>query len=90
VAYAGLAPSTHSSGGTTYHGGITKQGSPYLRWIVNQCVRVHIRVEPDGSVATFYTRLAREKGNSKAIVAASAKLLKVAYWVLRERREYHS
>ena len=90
VAYAGLAPSTHSSGGTTYHGGITKQGSPYLRWILNQCVRTHIRVEPDGSVATFYSRLARKKGGSKAIVAASAKLLKVAYWVLRERRPYHS
>jgi transposase len=27
VSYAGLAPSTHSSGGTTYHDKITKQGS---------------------------------------------------------------
>ncbi|MGA1975614.1 MAG: hypothetical protein ABSG92_08255 [Conexivisphaerales archaeon] len=41
-------------------------------------------------MASFYTRLARKKGNSKAVVAASAKLLKVACWVLRERREYHS
>jgi len=90
VSYAGLSPSTHSSGGTTYHGGITKEGSPYLRWILNQCVRVHMRAEPDGSVAAFYSRLARKKGNSKAIVAASAKLLKVACWVLRKRREYHS
>ena len=31
VAYAGLVPSTYSSGGTTYHGRITKTGSPYLR-----------------------------------------------------------
>jgi transposase len=36
VAYAGLTPSTHSSGGTTRHVSITKQGSPYLRWILNQ------------------------------------------------------
>lgn len=49
-----------------------------------------MRVEPHGSGAAFYTRLARKKRNSKAIVAASAKLLKVAYWVLKERREYHS
>jgi transposase len=32
VSYAGLASSTHSGGGTTYHGRITKVGSPYLRW----------------------------------------------------------
>ena len=32
--YAGLIPSTHSSGGITYHGRITKRGSKYLRWIM--------------------------------------------------------
>ena len=90
VAYAGLAPSTHSSGGKTYHGPIMKSGSRYLRWIAGQCTRVHMRAEPDGTVAIFYARLARKKGDQKAIVAASAKLLKVVYWVLRERRAYHS
>ncbi|MDG6909213.1 MAG: IS110 family transposase [Nitrososphaerota archaeon] len=90
VGYAGLAPSTHSSGGRTYHGPITKTGSRYLRWILGQCTRVHIRFEPDGTVAQFYARIARKKGDQKAIVAASAKLLKIVYWVLKERRAYHS
>ena len=90
VAYAGLSPSTHSSGGKTYHGPITKQGSPYLRWVLNQCTMSHIKTEPDGTVALFYDRLARKKGDQKAIVAASAKLLKIVFWVLKERREYHS
>lgn len=90
VAYAGLSPSTHSSGGATYHGSVTKQGSPHLRWILNQCARIHIKTEPDGTVASFYQRLARKKGDQKAIVAASAKLLKIVFWVLKERREYHS
>lgn len=89
VSYAGLASSTHSSGGVTYHGRITKVGSPYLRWVLNQCTWVHIRCEPEGSVALFYERLRRKKGHAKAIVAASAKLLKVVYWVLREKRPYH-
>jgi len=31
-AYAGLVPSTYSSGGKTYHGSIIKQGNKYLRW----------------------------------------------------------
>lgn len=89
VAYAGLAPSTHSSGGKTYHGPITKTGSTHLRWILGQCTRVHMREEPDGTVAAFYQRLARKKGDQKAIVAASAKLLKIVYWVLKEKRAYH-
>jgi transposase len=89
VAYAGLAPSTHSSGGKTYHGPITKTGSTYLRWILGQCTRVHMREEPDGTVAAFYQRLARKKGDQKAIVAASAKLLKIVYWILKEKRAYH-
>jgi transposase len=88
VSYAGLVSSTHSSGGTTYHGRITKTGSPYLRWVLNQCTWVHIRNEPEGSIAMFYERLRKKKGHSKATVAASAKLLKVVYWVLKEKRPY--
>jgi transposase len=41
--YAGLVPSTHSSGGITYHGSITKRGSKYLRWIMLECAHAHIR-----------------------------------------------
>jgi len=89
VSYAGLTSSTHSSGGSTYHGRITKAGSPYLRWVLNQCTWVHIRSEPEGSVALFYRRLSGKKGHAKAMVATSAKLLKIVYWVLKEKRPYH-
>lgn len=90
VAYAGLVPSTHSSGGKTYHGRITKTGSPYLRWIVGQCTRVNVRTDPEGRLALFYNRLARKKGDQKAVVAASAKMLRIVYWILREKQPYHS
>jgi transposase len=90
VGYSGLAPSTPSSGGKTYHGPIMKTGSSYLRWILGQCTRVHMRAEPNGTVANFYARIARKKGDQKAIVAASAKLLKIVFWVLKEKRAYHS
>ena len=90
VSYAGLTPSTYSSGSVTYHGRITKAGSSYLRWGLNQCTRAHMRAEPEGDISRFYKRLARKKGDAKAIVAASSKLLKVVYWVLREKRAYRS
>ena len=87
--YAGLVPSTHSSGGITYHGSITKRGSKYLRWIMLECTRAHIRTNKKSNITQFYTRLAKIKGNSKAAVAAASKLLKVVYWVMKEKRKYH-
>ena len=87
--YAGLVPSTHSSGGVTHYGSsITKAGSKYLRWIMLECVHAHIRTEKNSNIAQFYYRIAKKKGNSKAAVAAGAKLLKVAYWIMKERRMY--
>ncbi|MDG7038106.1 MAG: IS110 family transposase [Nitrososphaerota archaeon] len=88
--YAGLTPSTHSSGGVTYHGRITKQGSRYLRWIVTECAKSHIRTQPDSALTAFYRDLARRRGGSKATVAAASKLLRIIYWVLKEKREYYS
>ena len=87
--YAGLVPSTHSSGGVTHYGSsITKAGSRYLRWIMLECVHAHIRTEKNSNIAQFYYRIAKKKGNSKAAVAAAAKLLKVVYWIMKERRTY--
>jgi transposase len=88
--YAGLVPSTHSSGGITYPGSITKRGSKYLRWIMLECARAHIRTNKKSNITQFYTRLARIKGNSKAAVAAASKLLKIVYWVMKEKRKYYS
>ena len=69
--YAGLIPSTHSSGGMTYHGSITKTGSRYLRWIMLECVHAHIRNEKNSNIAQFYYRIAKKKGNSKAACSCS-------------------
>lgn len=89
-AYAGLVPSTHSSGGVTYNGRITKTGSRHLRWIITECTRTHVRTANDSNISRFYMRLARKKGNSVAAVAAASKLLRVVYWVMKEKREYYS
>jgi len=88
VSYAGLAPSTYSSGNAVYHGSITKQGSPYLRWILTQVTWANIRKDPYGRIAQFYNRLKAKKGSSKAIVAASAKMLRIIYSVLKNGSPY--
>jgi transposase len=88
--YAGLVPSTRSSGGIIYHGAITKTGSKHLhlRWVMIECVHAHMRINKNSNITQFYTRLAKRKGNSKAVVAAASKLLKVVYWVIKEKRKY--
>ena len=53
-----------------------------------ECVHAHIRTEKDSNIAHFYYRIAKKKGNSKAAVAAAAKLLKVVYWIMKVRRVY--
>jgi transposase len=63
--YAGLVPSTHSSGGVTYYGSrITKTGSKYLRWIMLECLHAHLHNEKNSSIAEFYHRISKKKGNS--------------------------
>jgi len=90
VSYAGLAPSTRSSGNKVYHG--PKQGSRYLRWILTQVTWANVRKEPNGTVGNFYSKKKKgsAKASSKAIVDASAKLLRIVYWVLKEHRAYQS
>lgn len=53
-----------------------------------ECVHAHIRNDKDSNITKFYQRLARKKGNSKAAVAAASKLLKIVYWVMKEKRKY--
>jgi transposase len=88
--YAGLIPSTHSSGGLTYHGSITKTGSKYLRWIMLESLHAHVRNEKNSNIAQFYHRISKKKGNSKAAVAAASKLVKIVYWIMKDRRTYNN
>jgi transposase len=88
--YAGLTPSTHSSGGVTYHGLMTRTGSKYLRWILTECVHSHVRTAKESDLTKFYTRIAKKRGSSKAAAAAASKLLRIIYWVLKENRPYYS
>jgi len=86
--YAGLVPSTYSSGGVTRHGGITKTGSTHLRWVLTEALRTHVRVHKDTELAHFYYKMMKQKGMSKSTVAAAAKLLRIIYWMLWDKREY--
>ncbi len=80
--YSGLVPSTYSSGNTTFHGHITKQGSRWLRWILAEAIG-HCVKKP-GHLKEFYWKLARRKGEKIAKVAIERKLLEWIYHMLKE------
>jgi transposase len=85
--YAGLVPVVRSSGGSTHHGGLTKEGSSWLRWGLTQAVNAHLRHETN--LSRFYRRLSRRKLRQVAVMATARKLLKVVYWMLRNKEPYH-
>jgi len=86
--YAGLVPSTHASGGRVKHGGVTKEGSRWLRWVMVQAAQTHVR-SFDSNVTRMYHRVAEKKGSKVGLTAAAHKLLLVCYSVLRNKRPYY-
>ena len=88
--YAGLVPSVHKSGDKVYYGHITKQGSKYLRWILVECARIHVR-KCDSKITEFYRKLKRKgKHENVAIIGAARKLLQTIYYMLKKEESFHS
>jgi transposase len=85
-AYAGVIPSTHSSGERSYHGKITKEGNRWLRWAAVEAVWPGIRADFD--LRLFYERLKKRKGANSAKVATARQLLTIIYRMLKENRPY--
>jgi transposase len=84
--YAGLVPSTHSSGGKTYHGKITSEGNRWIRWaLVEAAVPASYA---DVEIKKRIDTLRKTKGANVAKTAIARWLLKVVYHVLKERRPY--
>ncbi len=86
TSFAGLVPTTRSSGGKTTHGSLPRAGSPWLRWALVETTQT-LKMKP-GPVRAHFTRLTRAKGNSKATVAAARKLCCYLFWMLKEERTY--
>jgi transposase len=80
--YAGLTPRVRESAGKAARGGITRQGSPWLRWIMVEAAQVATRSSP--AVQRYYERLRKRKHSHVARVALARKLLVAVYAMLRD------
>ncbi|CAN5851244.1 hypothetical protein BH23THE1_BH23THE1_25740 [soil metagenome] len=88
VSYAGLAPPTRESAGKTITGGMTKQGSPWLRWILVQCALVAVKY--DIRLSMFYNRIKNKWRHGKAIVATAKELPVIIRYMLTRNELYRN
>jgi transposase len=87
VQYAGLAPGVRESAGRRRSQGITKEGSPLLRWTMIQLAwRLVNRTRRWGSL---YEKLKQRCGPKKAIVAVARRALCMIASLLRSGQRYN-
>jgi transposase len=79
ASWAGLTPTVRGSDRTVRHGHISKQGSAWLRWVMNQAAQTAKR-SPE--FAATYSAIARRRGKKIATIAISRKLLTRAWHLL--------
>jgi transposase len=81
---SGLTPSDKSTSGKTRHGGITREGSPHLRWALTQAAMGCLRSKQGPGLAVGNWIRAKEKrmGIKAKARAAGARKLAEAIWRL--------
>jgi len=81
ASWAGLTPTVRGSDLTVRHGHISKQGSAWLRWVLNQAAQTAKR-SPE--FAATYGTIAKRRGKKIATIAISRKLLTRAWHLLNQ------
>jgi transposase len=78
ASWAGLTPTVRGSDLTVRHGHISKQGSAWLRWVLNQTAK------RSPEFAGTYAAIAQRRGKKIATIAISRKLLTRAWHLLSQ------
>jgi transposase len=86
--YAGLVPTNHQSGDTSYQGHLKKDANSMVKWLLIEASWSHRRQQRIGDVARVAKRVTRRRGKSKGNVAGAHKLLKIVYAVLKRGTPY--
>ena len=81
ASYAGLATRVYQSGGHDYHGHITRQGSPWLRWALVQAAMKAIG--RDRKLANSSERVRKRSSRHIARVAVARKMAEICWIRLR-------
>lgn len=80
--YAGLVPWVRESAGHQSRGGISRCGSPRLRWVMVEAAHTALRCSP--AAKRYFARLRKRKHAHVARVALARKLLAAVFAMLRD------
>ncbi len=80
-AWAGLTPAVRNSDRKVRHGHITKQGSVWVRWILQEAAQ---RAKTQPPFARTYAQIARRRGRQIVTVAIARRLLARCFHILTE------
>jgi len=85
--YAGVVPSTASSGGKVWHGRIIKESNRWLRWALVEAV-IPATVA-DAGLRSHYEYYRRMKGSKVAKVVTARRIGCIVYRILKEKQPYY-
>jgi len=87
-AYAGLAPRVSQSGSTCRTGSLNTNRRKKLQWILLENAFIFMNVLPE--YKEKHERLTQTKGYNKAKVVIARDLLRIIYYVLKEKRSFYT
>ena len=86
--YAGLVPTHHQSGDTSYQGYLKKDSNTLVKWMLIEASWSHRRYAKKSAVASLAKRVSRRRGKQKGNIAGAHKLLKIVYAILKRGTPY--
>ena len=86
ISWAGMCPTLHQSGDTSYHGRMKKDANRKVNWIMIQCALSASMHDP--RMKSYYGRLKRHHKASVAITHVANKMLKIIWHMLTENMTY--
>ena len=90
-AYMGLTPRQYASGEIDRHGGISKMGPQECRSMLYEAAQVLLNIcKAKSQLRTWGLKLAKKKGNKKAVVAVARKLAVIMHRMLVDKTEFAS
>ncbi len=88
-AYLGLTPKQYASGNISRHGSVSKFGSKECRATLYEAAQTLLmRVKTPLKIRSWGLKLAKKKGNKKAIVAVARKLSVIMHRMLIDKKDF--
>lgn len=87
--YLGLTPGENSSSSRTRRTGLTKAGSPRMRWLLVQAAWTTRRVAASHPIGRWAQKVAERRGAAIATVAVARKLAGLLFAMWRDKTNYN-